>query len=304
MATQQIQILTEDLPSQGSPKQAATRFNCLMAWTVVILVPAEIALAKIVHLSGLTQLLDIGPGLLILFLAWCYCRWRPLPKLIDLAELVIWSGLFTNIVALLIQLAGRSNRPLQDHALANMDAWMHFNTAFFVHLVTKCPALLMATFLSYQSLPILSIAAIIIPPICGHANASRRYVLSIVISAIITAALFALWPAAGPWTTESFPPTKAQAGVTAYLAVLDSRAPVVMDTLNSGVVSFPSFHVVLAILSAFALASIRPLRAPAWILAALICASTVLTGWHYGIDVIGGLAVAIVSIAIPRRIPL
>jgi membrane-associated phospholipid phosphatase len=34
------------------------------------------------------------------------------------------------------------------------------------------------------------------------------------------------------------------------------------------------------------------------ILTVLVCLSTITTGWHYGIDVLGGLAVAAVSIAL------
>jgi membrane-associated phospholipid phosphatase len=282
----------------------ASRFNRLLAFAVAILVPAEIVLAKSVRLQGLPQLLDVWPALLMLTAALWYCRWRPLPKLIDFAEMTVWSVLLTNILSLLIQIAGRSNRPLQDRALAGIDARMHFETAFFVQLARQIPAFHAATYLVYASLPVLILAAILIPSLKGHADASRGYILGIVLSAVVTAALFALWPAAGPWTTENFSPAKDQAAVTAYLTLLHSHGPVVLDMKNGGIVSFPSFHVVLAILSAFALGSIRSLRAPAWILAILICVSTVLTGWHYGIDVLGGLAVAVVSIAVVRQIRL
>jgi membrane-associated phospholipid phosphatase len=71
---------------------------------------------------------------------------------------------------------------------------------------------------------------------------------------------------------------------------------------KAGIVSFPSYHVVLAILSAIALSSVRRLRAPAWILAVLVCVSTVLTGWHYGIDVLGGLLVAMITAPAVRQI--
>jgi membrane-associated phospholipid phosphatase len=92
--------------------------------------------------------------------------------------------------------------------------------------------------------------------------------------------------------------------VTAYLTLLNSHVPVVLDMQKAGIVSFPSYHVELAILSAMALSSIRCLRAPAWVLAALVCVSTVLTGWHYGVDVLGGLAVAIITASAVRRIVL
>jgi membrane-associated phospholipid phosphatase len=256
-----------------------------------------IVLAKIVHLGGMAQMLQVWPGFLIMAAGLYYCGWRPLPKLIDSSELAIWGVLLTGLLARLIQIAGRSSRPLKDQALAAIDGRVHFRTACIVHLFARLHPLGAALSIAYDLLPLLVIAAILLPPFCGHVNASRRYILSIVLAAIFTAALFALWPAAGPWTAQSFTPTNDQAAVTAYLILLKSHALVVADMNNGGIVSFPSFHVVLAILSAFALSSIRSLRAPVWGLAVLICISTVSTGWHYGIDVFGGVIVAIISIS-------
>jgi membrane-associated phospholipid phosphatase len=92
--------------------------------------------------------------------------------------------------------------------------------------------------------------------------------------------------------------------VTGYLTLLNSHVPVVLDMHQAGIVSFPSYHVVLANLSALALSSVRRLRAVAWLLAALVCVSTVLTGWHYGVDVLGGLLVAMMTALAVRRIAL
>ena len=52
---------------------------------------------------------------------------------------------------------------------------------------------------------------------------------------------------------------------------------------------------VLAILTVPALWPIRGLRIVAVAMAALITISTITTGWHYGIDVLGGLAVSVVA---------
>ena len=304
MATQVIHLHTRRRQSSQAWDQAATRFNLFMVFTVAILVPVEIVLAKAVQLNGLRNLLGNWPGLLALIAVWSFCRWFHVPRLIDLAESAVWAVLLTNTLPLLILVAGRNNRQLQDSALAAADTWMHFNTAYFVDLAAQLPALHIAATVAYASLPWLLLAAILLPPLCGHARASRRFILGIVFSAVITAALFALWPASGPWTTQNFLPTSDQAAASAYLALLNSQAPVTIDMHNAGIVSFPSYHVVLAILSALALGSVRPLRPAAWVLAILICASTVLTGWHYGIDLIGGLLVAIISVTAVNSIAI
>jgi membrane-associated phospholipid phosphatase len=58
-------------------------------------------------------------------------------------------------------------------------------------------------------------------------------------------------------------------------------------------VCFPSFHAAWAVLAALALWSVKPLRVPAVVLASLIVISTVTTGWHYAVDTLAGVSLAI-----------
>jgi membrane-associated phospholipid phosphatase len=272
------------------------RFNRLMTFTLAVLIPFVIILAKAAHIDGLSQLLDQWPGMLFLVAVLLYCHWRKLSKLIEPCELVLWSLALVGLIPALIQAAGRSPRPLVDGTLAAIDARMHFSTASVMHLVGQAPLVDVAFDIFYNLVPLFMVVALLVPVTCGHRSASQRYVLGIVLALIPTAILFAIWPAAGPWTTEGFAAMREQAAVTHTLAILKSGGPVVMSMKDAGIVSFPSFHVILAILSAAALSSVRVLRIPAWILAALICIATLTTGWHYGIDVLGGVIVAVLSI--------
>jgi membrane-associated phospholipid phosphatase len=69
-----------------------------------------------------------------------------------------------------------------------------------------------------------------------------------------------------------------------------------------GVVCFPSFHVIWAILGANALWCFKPLRIPVAILSTLIILSTMTSGWHYFVDVLAGLLVAAAAIAASRAL--
>jgi membrane-associated phospholipid phosphatase len=271
-------------------------FNRLMTLSLAVLIPLVIILAKVAHLIGLVQLLAMWPSFLVLVAALCYCHWRKLSKLIEPCELVLWALALVGTIPALIQAAGRSPRPLVDGTLAAIDARMQFSSASVMHLTGQAPHLDAAFAVFYDLVPLFMVAALLVPVICGHTSASQRYVLGIVCSLIPTAILFALWPAAGPWMKEGFAPAKDQSAVTAYLTILKAAGPVVLRMKDAGIVSFPSFHVVLAILSAGALSSVRVLRIPAWIFAAFICVATLTTGWHYGIDVLGGVIVAVISL--------
>lgn len=283
-------------------ERLATPFNLAMGIMLAALLFADAVLSSAVHLSGFSVFFDVWPAMLLLIGCFCYCVLRPLPRLIDSVELIVQAILLNNLLSPLILIAGRSPRPLVDRGLHAIDASMGFSTESIVHLVSRWPAINVVLVLAYTALGPMVIAAILALPFFGFAQAARRYVLGVTFAVVLTAALFALWPAAGPWTTENIKPTQEQAAVTSYLMRLKSNAPAEVDLKDAAIVSFPSFHVALALLTAAALGLFRRLRVWIWILTALICLSTITTGWHYGIDLIGGLLVAVVSLALARRI--
>lgn len=279
-----------------------SRFNVTMAIILATLTLAEILLARRVHLGATGQLLGAWPGFLLVVGSLVYCKRRPLPRLIDPCELIVWAVLSSNVLALMIQLAARSPYPLVDTQLAALDHSMHFETASIVALVSRLPIVQEMLALAYAAIPLLVFAAILIPPFFGQRLASRRYILSVIVTTVFTSILFALWPACGPWASEGFRPSAEQAAITTRLLLLKSAPIANLDLEHTAIVSFPSFHVVLAILSAIALNGVPRIRLFVWVLALLTCVSTITTGWHYGFDLLGGLAVTASGWSIARLV--
>ena len=269
-----------------------------MAATVTSLLIIDLVLARLVRQNVWEELrvlahLSVGNfGLWVLIAAYCYCRWRGagMEKLGDISQLAAWVLLVIPAIGFLIPAAGRSPCPLVDSALARIDAGMHFQTVTVVRLVSHLPRLRLGLAIAYALVPLLIVGSLLVPTLSGRVVDSRRFVLAVIIAAVVTAALFALWPAAGPWTVEGFVPTKSQTVVTDDLSLLKSTKPLPAKA-GGAVVAFPSFHVILAVLSVVAMWHVRWARWPAFALGMLICVSTITTGWHYLIDVIGGLAV-------------
>ena len=82
---------------------------------------------------------------------------------------------------------------------------------------------------------------------------------------------------------------------------LRSQEPFVIDFADlEGVIAFPSFHTVLAVLAAFALWPIPYVRWAGGLVCMLIVVATVMTGWHYVVDVAAGVGVAVVSCQLGR----
>jgi membrane-associated phospholipid phosphatase len=280
-------------------------FYRTLAIIVGLLIVAEIPLCRAVHLYRGNSLLQGWP--IILFLCAYILVFSKVRRIVEVAESIVLALVLPKILSLLIQISGRNHRPLADVKLAAIDALCHFRTAQIVYLVKKVPAAEAFFQFNYGLMTALMLAAaLVIPALIGRVAYSHRFVLGTVIAAVVAALVFRFWPAVGPWTVEAFNATKEQAEAARSLVTLRSGLPLSSDMVNSDIVSFPSFHVVLAVLSAWALGCVRLLRPLAWIVCAFICVSTITTGWHYGIDVLGGLVVAAGAIALSAwivRIP-
>lgn len=292
--------LLKRTPESGAPTQADIQYHWMMAWFIGGLLLGDIVLAQIAHFRRLDTLLDCLPTACLLGGIACYCDRRNFGRCKEISVLAMWVVLATNALSLLVQVAGRVPSPFVDSSLAGLDRLMGASTGEVVAWVLHYPLLQQLLWASYQSIPVLVLASLLLPTTFGYYKESRCYVFAVTITGIIISAIFACWPALGPWTIYHFPPTKSQQVYISYLNLLRSTQPITLDLGASGIVTFPSFHTALAVHSAVALWNVKYVRYFAALLSAAVCASTITTGWHYFSDVLGGATLALVSIAIAR----
>jgi len=285
--------------TSGSKTAAKASFNLIMIFLMVVVVATDVGLSVSLGVSGVLN--GIAYPCLAAAVSAVIYYFYPAAKIQQLALLAMWMFIVTSGLSILIQLAGRSPAPVVDANLARFDSAIGFSTASVVRLLAHHPVIRETLEIIYSSPLLLLLAAIVIPPYLGRERDSQRLILSVTIAGILTAALFAILPAAGPWTVSGITPTAEQAKEAQYLALLKSVSPMRLDSGLAGVVAFPSFHVVLAILPAIALWPMRRIRYVATTLAAAVCISTVTTGWHYVIDVFGGAAVVFISHKLATR---
>jgi membrane-associated phospholipid phosphatase len=208
---------------------------------------------------------------------------------------VIWAILISGALGLLAFIAARSSAPLVDASLASFDRRLGLSAAGVAIWVGRFPVLRLCVIQAYELLSPLAYAALILPVLCGRTEETRRFLMQVLIAGLISGALFARWPAIGPWVDGSFPASGDQPAVGACVKLLKSGQSVNFLEMPRGIIAFPSFHVILALLSAAALWRLKYVRWIAMMLAGGVCVSTVATGWHYFTDVFGGICVAAVA---------
>lgn len=214
---------------------------------------------------------------------------------------VLWAALLWIALPFPVDVAGRLGRafPLRDALFARVDAHLGVNIAAVAHW-SALHWMGRAVNSTYIVLTPLLVLAFLLPGLTGQAKSVKRLLVGNLLAFAVGLPIYACLPAVGPWYGEDFAANPVQ--VVCQTDVQNLRQPGPYEHRPTGVICFPSFHVMWAILCAEALGCFRPLRWPAWIVAALIVASTMTSGWHYFTDVLGGFALAGIAIAAAHRL--
>jgi membrane-associated phospholipid phosphatase len=129
-----------------------------------------------------------------------------------------------------------------------------------------------------------------------------QMVLSSTIALAIAGFLFALFPAVGAAEYYHFPVHTPTPPFHPVLIALKSGAMRVMDERTfAGMISFPSYHAAAATILAWGCWT-TIFRWPVVALNVLMCLSAISMGSHYLVDILGGVAVAALSIALSVKI--
>jgi membrane-associated phospholipid phosphatase len=232
-------------------------------------------------------------SLLLLFTAAQY-RIRGERKCFQVVMMVFWIILVTNSHFFPMYMAARHDVELNDALLARLDSTIGLEVPAILAMIEPYPIVELLLLQVYMTLVPLMTAAAVLPALANRFDDGKRFIVGCIVAATISLPIFACLQAVGPWDYYGFePPIAALGGKEAMLLTLKTDSVFVIDVTNrDGLITFPSFHVVLTVLAAAALWPLRPLRWPVVIWAALIVISTVATGIHYSVDVLGGLAVA------------
>lgn len=232
------------------------------------------------------------------------------PQVMFVLGALAQTALIAAVMTPLTYVAAAPNLPLQDANLYAIDRALGLDWAAYVHFVDAHPVLAAWLGYGYTMIRWQVFAVPVVLAAKGLYQRIAEFIFAFALALIATTLISALVPAIGVYQQIGLDPASLpniEAG--AYLEQLRDLPPTRDGTLRhldllglAGIVTFPSFHAASAVLYSWALWGARWIR-PIVVMAngALILA-TPIVGGHYFIDIFAGAAIAVVAIAVSRRV--
>jgi hypothetical protein len=205
--------------------------------------------------------------------------------------------------AVLSYIAARTPMPLADALFARADRALGFDWPAWYAVVRSHPRLETAFAVAYASMSPQTVAAVIGFALLGQRRRGDEAIWALALSIIPTLAISAVLPAEGAWAHFGFAAGDPPVSLEQFLALRADRLHMLNPADLGGIITFPSYHAVWAILVPWLLRG-TPFFVPALLLDATMMAAAVSEGGHYLVDLFGGTAVAALAILIIRRCPV
>jgi PAP2 superfamily len=217
--------------------------------------------------------------------------------------------LITAVMTPLTYVVAAANLPLQDGNLLAIDRALGFDWAAYVRTVDAHPIL--ATWLNY-GYTMIGWPMFAIPVVLAATQRYRRieeFTFAFGLALVVTTIVSGFVPAIGVFQQIGLDPASIKhLNLAPYLDQLRDLAPAREGTLRhldllglGGIVTFPSFHAAAAVLYGWALWPVRWMRPIVVLAFGAMLAATPINGGHYLIDIIAGVAVAVLATVAARR---
>jgi membrane-associated phospholipid phosphatase len=227
---------------------------------------------------------------------------RPVPSFVLCLKALVALVAFSTVFSMLTYCLAIPARPLADPMLARFDAALGLSAASTVEWTNARPAFATVMWVVYFSIIPQTILAIVWLGLSNQRAALDRFLVRFMIGGLISAILFYLLPARG--TCESYPlavPPHYE-NILEHLDALRHGGRTLITWRDAeGLITFPSFHAIWAVLLIAAFWRQGLIRYPIALLNLAVVMSTVTTGMHYFADVIAGLIVAAAVIGATRE---
>lgn len=238
-----------------------------------------------------------------------YRRFRPEPSLAQMmlgsAFLCAFSAAAAMLNYLLLAVAG----PRIDAALAGWDRALGFSWPAVMALAAAHPGASTILFLAYSTM--LPQLALLVIALARRPEGERalRFCLAIALGALICIAVWTLRPSFGALSVYALDPALVRrlnpvldpAYGRELSALLANGPGYISPTAMKGLIGFPSYHAVLALIVSRFAWDLRGLRWPVLALNLLVLISVPVEGGHHLVDLLAAFPVAWAAIAMASR---
>jgi membrane-associated phospholipid phosphatase len=200
------------------------------------------------------------------------------------------------------------NAPLQDEVYAAADAALGFDFLSFHSWVGTQPLLPQAMFYAYNSCAKQFLVIFLVSAIFLDRENIAQFCSLLALTIFPTVIIASLFPALGSCihhqpTAQPFAhldPMACREYLPQLLALRDGTFEIFRLPETKGVLTFPSYHTVMAIIATYAVRNYIWLLVPFALLNTVNILSTMPFGGHYFVDVLAGAVIAVSAIAVVR----
>lgn len=226
-----------------------------------------------------------------------YTRYRPDVRISAVCGMLAVLTTASVVAAIISHTGIRLGFPRIDAALSRADLAMGIYAPAIVSSLAKYPIFAVILENIYSTSYQVCIACALVLAASGRMSKAREFAFAFTFCIIGASAISVFWPALGSTVfhgVEAMPGLPRSAG-NFHMAIVNYYRTDPAATFDlrkiQGVVTFPSFHIVMAVLVPYAL---RGTGVAAWIAVAwgsLVAISAVVIGGHYVIDLIAGIMI-------------
>ena len=290
----------------------ATRLRRLdnVIWILIALVAVFIPITATVSEFTIALQSFIAPASVCLLLklgAYYYGDRRTAYDLASVFESTTQLVAFSAVAAPLSYIAAAASLSLQDAALAHLDHAFGFDWKALLALMDNSPRFFKLMHAAYLSLMPQMIAAVLLLGFTRRLAWLRVYMLAFIFAALVTIAISTFLPAKGAWlhyeitdTTVALPISHTSWPV--FFGLRDGSFRLLTAMGAEGIITFPSLHAALAVILVMAFWPVPIARWIAVAINSLTIMATPIDGSHYFIDVLAGIAIAILCFAAARAL--
>lgn len=238
-----------------------------------------------------------------------YAQVRVRPDFAAMCLSLLQILLFSTIGSLLSYLLAREGGPLWDSTLARWDSAIGFDWLSYVRWIDSHGWMVLPLKIAYASLIPQILILVLALGFSGRIRDMRRMIFAAMLCGTITILLSPLFPAVSNFVhlglqSQDFRYVDPWAGYI-HLADYQSLRAGTMHSLiltkAQGIITFPSYHAGLATVTLWAFCRTPWVRWPGVITAILTIVATPVDGGHYLVDILAGIALASVCIALSSR---